>query len=257
MATPMNSRVAALSLSLLMTGACFGRLDATPDAGAAADASTDVTVTQDVSPEAPRGDGAHPTEDASADATLAADRVSSDACIPKTCAELGYDCGQNPDGCGGILNCGSCPSPSYCGGGGYSQCGGSPCGGGPCTCETVDAYCADPSNWCVRDWASASTPGAACVASGNFYLLTPGPCGGVDLVIANVASDVVMIYVYDAQSGALIAVISDINNIDRCVAGDSSYATNCIANGDGGCCWATVPVDCPFPDASAADASSD
>src|SRR5580698_8461558 len=38
--------------------------------------------------------------------------VSSDAgtmtCVPKTCAQLGYTCGMNGDGCGSPLDCGSC-----------------------------------------------------------------------------------------------------------------------------------------------------
>lgn len=39
-------------------------------------------------------------------------------CIPKTCSDLGYDCGANEDGCGGSIDCGTCTSPAYCGGGG-------------------------------------------------------------------------------------------------------------------------------------------
>ncbi|HEX8792957.1 MAG TPA: hypothetical protein VF765_18555 [Polyangiaceae bacterium] len=45
-------------------------------------------------------------------------------CTPKTCAQLGYDCGANNDGCGNVIMCGSCSKPEYCGGGGYSKCGG-------------------------------------------------------------------------------------------------------------------------------------
>jgi hypothetical protein len=44
-------------------------------------------------------------------------------CVPQTCAGFGYDCGNNGDGCGGVLNCGECVSPQVCGGGGYSKCG--------------------------------------------------------------------------------------------------------------------------------------
>src|ERR1700722_6418274 len=45
-------------------------------------------------------------------------------CTPKTCAQLGYDCGTNADGCGGTIDCGSCMSPQFCGAAGYSKCGG-------------------------------------------------------------------------------------------------------------------------------------
>ena len=47
------------------------------------------------------------------------------ACTPKTCAQLGYNCGPAGDGCGGELNCGTCTAPATCGGGGTPNvCGG-------------------------------------------------------------------------------------------------------------------------------------
>src|SRR5579863_2036117 len=49
---------------------------------------------------------------------------SASRCVPKTCAEAGYTCGMNGDGCGGTLDCGTCDAPAFCGGGGYSKCGG-------------------------------------------------------------------------------------------------------------------------------------
>jgi hypothetical protein len=45
------------------------------------------------------------------------------ACVPLTCAELAYDCGQAVDGCGGALSCGTCTAPDVCGGGGSHRCG--------------------------------------------------------------------------------------------------------------------------------------
>jgi hypothetical protein len=45
-------------------------------------------------------------------------------CTKKTCAELKASCGQQGDGCGGLLECGSCTAPATCGGGGVAnQCG--------------------------------------------------------------------------------------------------------------------------------------
>ncbi len=35
-------------------------------------------------------------------------------CLPKTCAQLGIDCGFAEDGCGNLLVCGSCPSDGEC-----------------------------------------------------------------------------------------------------------------------------------------------
>ena len=69
------------------------------------------------------------------------------ACTPKTCAQLNYDCGAAGDGCGNLLNCGTCTSPQYCGGGGYDQCGPSSvsvCDGGAAT--SVSGFVYDPAN---------------------------------------------------------------------------------------------------------------
>ena len=47
-------------------------------------------------------------------------------CIPKTCADWGYNCGPAGDGCGNMLDCGptTCPGTEFCGGGGPGKCGG-------------------------------------------------------------------------------------------------------------------------------------
>src|SRR5260370_21501421 len=39
------------------------------------------------------------------------------ACVPKTCAELGYTCGMTGDGGGGALDLGGCPAGQTCRGG--------------------------------------------------------------------------------------------------------------------------------------------
>ncbi|MEO6774834.1 MAG: hypothetical protein ABI467_17800 [Kofleriaceae bacterium] len=63
-------------------------------------------------------------------------------CTPKTCADLGFTCGESGDGCddGLVLQCGSCPTGQMCGGG-----GGAPgtCGVvcTPQTCADVHAQC--------------------------------------------------------------------------------------------------------------------
>ncbi|MEW5743509.1 MAG: lamin tail domain-containing protein, partial [Myxococcota bacterium] len=50
------------------------------------------------------------------------------SCVPKTCGELGKDCGSVSNGCGATITCGSCTSPLTCGGGGVSNVCGSPAG---------------------------------------------------------------------------------------------------------------------------------
>lgn len=64
-------------------------------------------------------------------------------CTPETCATLGVGCGSGfSDGCGGLLNCGSCSGVNTCGGGGTpSQCG--------CTAKTcAQLGCGTPSDSC-------------------------------------------------------------------------------------------------------------
>jgi hypothetical protein len=54
--------------------------------------------------------------------------VCGGGCTPKTCAQQGFDCGPVGDGCGNIIQCGTCQAPQTCGGGGKPNvCGG----GGP------------------------------------------------------------------------------------------------------------------------------
>jgi hypothetical protein len=47
-------------------------------------------------------------------------------CTPTTCALQGKNCGSIPDGCGNMLNCGSCSSGT-CGGGGSANVCGTAC----------------------------------------------------------------------------------------------------------------------------------
>ena len=44
-----------------------------------------------------------------------ADGGTTGGCTPATCAELSAECGPMPDGCGGVLECGSCGDGEYCG----------------------------------------------------------------------------------------------------------------------------------------------
>jgi len=43
----------------------------------------------------------------------------SATCTPRTCAEANAGCGPVADGCGGLIQCGSCSAPQTCGGGGH------------------------------------------------------------------------------------------------------------------------------------------
>ncbi len=60
----------------------------------------------------PAGAGNEPTVSELPEATPA----PTESCVPKTCADLGYTCGDNiPDECGGtIASCGTCTAPQVC-----------------------------------------------------------------------------------------------------------------------------------------------
>ena len=45
----------------------------------------------------------------------------SPSCHPRTCASAGTNCGPVADGCGGLLQCGTCTTPEVCGAGGRAS----------------------------------------------------------------------------------------------------------------------------------------
>ena len=66
------------------------------------------------------GSGGGPTPDGGS----GDDGGQTNNCTPETCQSLNINCGYAGDGCGGVLTCGSCTNPQFCGGGGYNKCGG-------------------------------------------------------------------------------------------------------------------------------------
>jgi hypothetical protein len=121
------------------------------------------------------------------------------ACAPKTCAELGYDCGKAVQ-CGQVIDCtgtgpgaGGCTPPASCGGGGApNQCGGvttSDGGTGPCTPTTCAALgygcgfasdgCGDALNCNPGGAATGCTPPQYC-GGGGF-----NQCGGNNGILAD------------------------------------------------------------------------
>jgi len=92
------------------------------------------------------------------------------ACTPKTCAQLGFDCGMNSDGCGNTLSCGTCTAPAFCGGGGFSMCGTMGVGGDAATCVPKT---------CLQLGFNCGPAGDGC---GNMLscgtCMSPDTCGG-------------------------------------------------------------------------------
>jgi hypothetical protein len=72
--------------------------------------------------------------------------VLSDICTPTSCEVQGYNCGDIPDDCDTILNCGTCPAGQTCGAGGPNICGEGSCT--PTTCAAQGANCGSISDGC-------------------------------------------------------------------------------------------------------------
>ena len=104
------------------------------------------------------------------------------SCTPTTCQAAGKDCGSMPDGCGGVLTCGSCTSPEVCGGGAVANvCGAGSCT--PTTCAAEGKNCGTISDGCgdVLSCGSCASPetcgggGVANVCGGSGGSKDAGP----------------------------------------------------------------------------------
>jgi hypothetical protein len=95
------------------------------------------------------------------------------SCVATTCAAQGKTCGSMPDGCGGTVACGTCPSGQTCGAGGSANV----CGQGACatatTCAAQNANCGMISDGCsaVLSCGTCTAP-QTCGGGG-----TPNACG--------------------------------------------------------------------------------
>jgi hypothetical protein len=143
----------------------------------------------------PGGDGGGGGDDGSfvpplPDGSLADSNGGNGACTPKTCQSAGYTCGKNGDGCGGTLDCGSCTAPAYCGGGGFSKCGGSTSaadGGNGCTpqtCTTLGANCGPVGDGCGNLIATCGTCTVPDICGGGGK---PSVCGDTNVADSGTA----------------------------------------------------------------------
>ncbi len=91
-------------------------------------------------------------------------------CSPKSCTDLGFNCGPAGDGCGGLLNCGTCTLPQTCGGGGQPGV----CGGGcmPKTCQSQGFNCGPAGDGCGKQLDCGMCPSGQVCGGGG-----PGVCG--------------------------------------------------------------------------------
>jgi hypothetical protein len=94
-------------------------------------------------------------------------------CTPTTCATQKIACGPAGDGCGNVIQCGTCPSGQTCGGGGVpGQCGAPSCT--PKTCGQLAIGCGPAGDGCGGSLNCGTCPaGQTCGGGGK-----PGVCGG-------------------------------------------------------------------------------
>jgi hypothetical protein len=106
-------------------------------------------------------------------------------CTPRTCAAQGIGCGPAGDGCGGLLQCGTCPSSQACGGGGVlGQCGGMGyCA--PRSCQDQKLACGPAGDGCGGILQCGTcTPPQTCGGGG-----VPGQCGGGSTCVPSTCAD--------------------------------------------------------------------
>jgi hypothetical protein len=96
-------------------------------------------------------------------------------CTPATCASQHFNCGPEGDGCGGLLQCGTCPACESCGGGGQPGV----CGGQCCqkeTCAQQNIHCGPAGDGCGGQLDCGPCPnGQSCGGGGQ-----NGQCGAID-----------------------------------------------------------------------------
>jgi hypothetical protein len=80
-------------------------------------------------------------------------------CTPANCARFNAHCGEVSDGCGGVLNCGTCTYPDVCGGAGAPN----QCGCLSTTCDKVGANCGTINDGCGKQLACGTcAAGLSC-----------------------------------------------------------------------------------------------
>ncbi len=125
-----------------------------------------------------------PPEEAGEDAGGGID--AAEACVPMGCRELGANCGEADDGCGGKLDCGMCKGDyETCGGGGKKNvcgCTAATCDSlsserGAKVCGTIPDGCGGPALECGDSCSAPQSCGGG--AAGNQCGCTPdlAACG--------------------------------------------------------------------------------
>ena len=101
----------------------------------------------------------------------------SSCCTPTTCPAQGKNCGRIADGCGVMLNCGSCTGAQTCGGGGEPNV----CGCTRTTCQAQGKNCGQIHDGCGR-MIDCGTCGRGNLCGGNNLCRIATPRDGPSFV---------------------------------------------------------------------------
>ncbi len=97
--------------------------------------------------------------------------VNANECYPctvTTCAAQGKNCGSISDGCGGVLDCGSCTSPECCGCAPTGTVGvPNVCSSGSTPGSGLSSVCIAGSQGCLCDSRGTCAPGLTCDTTKN------------------------------------------------------------------------------------------
>jgi len=115
-----------------------------------------------------------PSPDAAVDVIATEDAAADGPCTATACVQPGGQyCGVVPNGCGGLIDCGDCPTGQTCGGGDVAHlCGSSSCT--PISCAgTGYQYCGRIGDGCGHALDCPDCTGGATCGGGG----TPNVCG--------------------------------------------------------------------------------
>ena len=112
--------------------------------------------------------------------------VDGAICTLLTCASQNATCGPVGDGCVGVIDCGACTAPDFCGGDGeLFTCGGGSGSGAcvPTTCAAAGAQCGSIADGCGGITADCGTcpTGQVCGVGVTANICTTPPCTGLCL----------------------------------------------------------------------------
>jgi hypothetical protein len=148
------------------------------------------------------------------------------SCQPSTCQQQNLACGQAGDGCGNVLNCGTCTGPATCVGG---QCVAPDAGSGcqPSTCQQQSLACGQAGDGCGNVLDCGACTGSAICVGGQCVV----PDGGSGCVPASCSQQ-------NLQCGQAGDGCGSVIDCGSCPTGSACLAGSCVAS-DGGCAPAT------------------